>query len=1566
MTLDQDLAHEAVVELLAHQFAYPVKWIDTQDVLLGQQKKERVVEIGPSNTLTVMAKRTVASQLRDHDDAQWIRRDLLACEDDTEDVYFQRDPPAPGASTAAVDEAAAERPQSQTVVDEPAVVPAPAASRGPASKKADEPVTAKAILRAMIAQKLKKRPEEIQDQDSIKALAGGRSTLENEIVGDLVSEFGSVPERAEDVGVAALGDALQRGFRGSLGAQAAAMVEKLMGAKMPGGFAMSEARAHLDARWGLACGRQDSVLLAAAADPPPARLPDPPAARAFLDAKARRHLLDAGLPVDDPAPAHQNAAPSVDPEALRSITRDQEAFNRRQLELYARQLGVDLQAGLKASENAVAAAADLQDQLDLWNTEHGDAYASGIRPIFDPRKARSFDSSWAWVIQDAFTLFHRLLHDAPAPDDAEVQQLCNSISQRSTPKLLEALRYLQGICQKDSTDRHKAAEHAITSLIGRCETQQIPSFVFPAPVGGSSPCTHQIRRKSSGEWVRDEEATHSFHEVLRAVQTDGLSFVDRTVLITGAGRGSIGAEILGGLLAGGAKVIVTTSSYSSASINAYRDVYVNHAGPGSRLVVVPFNQGSQSDVEALVSYIYDRTGLGWDLDAVVPFAAISEGGREVDTIDSKSELAHRVMLTNVIRLVGAIKRHKQGAGYDTRPAQVILPLSANHGIFGGDGLYAESKIALETLFNKWYSESWSDYLSIGGAAIGWTRGTGLMKGNDLLAEEVEKLGIKTFSQSEMAANILALLDPEMMEAMEERPLYADFNGGLDTVHDLSERLRQIRKNITDADDIKRALAAEESLDNSEMAFDDVSEDDDAFFPRANIGLGFPDLPDFQSSLKPLGKLHGMVDLESVVVVAGFSELGPWGSARTRWEMEARGTFSLEGWVEMAWIMGLIKYAEHPTWQGIEQPAGWVDAKSSEPIQDHEIEGRYGEHIKAHAGIRIVEPELWDGYDPEKKQFFQEVVMQEDMEPFETSKDTAEAFKRRHGDHADVLDGKVYIKKGATLLIPKAAKFSHNVAGQIPTGFNPRTYGISEDIISQVDPITLYSLVCTVEALFSAGITDPYEIYQYIHASELGNCVGTGVGGVASAARMYKGRSMEKDVPKDVLQETFLNTVGAWINMLLLSSNGPIRTPVGACATAIESLDTAHDLIMTGKAKFCLVGGVDDLEEHMAYEFANMKATNNNELDAAHGRAPNEMSRPAASDRRGFLESHGCGLQVVCTAKLALEMGLPVYGILAFTGTASDKVGRSVPAPGKGVMVNVRERPAAFASPLLSLDYRRRQMTSRRSQIHEFKELELAQLEDEMAAMDIDKDSLEEYRTYREQHINSEAARQESDALRAFGNNFWRHHPEIAPIRGALATWGLSIDDLQVASFHGTSTIKNEQNECEIMQRQLTHLGRTRGNRILGVFQKYLTGHPKGAAGAWMLNGCLQIMHTGLVPGNRNADNIDPYLEQFDHIAFVNKSIQTTGIKAASVFSFGFGQKGTQAIVVHPKYLFAVLDEAVYDVYKRKTLQRRRVATAEFQQRMLNGTLFIAKDVAPFQGKREAEALIDPTSRLSSS
>ena len=77
-----------------------------------------------------------------------------------------------------------------------------------------------------------------------------------------------------------------------------------------------------------------------------------------------------------------------------------------------------------------------------------------------------------------------------------------------------------------------------------------------------------------------------------------------------------------------------------------------------------------------------------------------------------------MMLVNILRLMGAVKNKKASRNFVTRPTQVILPLSPNHGPFGNDGLYSESKISLETLFNHWSAESWGEYLGLAGAVIG--------------------------------------------------------------------------------------------------------------------------------------------------------------------------------------------------------------------------------------------------------------------------------------------------------------------------------------------------------------------------------------------------------------------------------------------------------------------------------------------------------------------------------------------------------------------------------------------------------------------------------------------------------------------------------------------------------------------------------------------------------------------------------------------------------------------------------------------------------------------------------
>ncbi|KAF2857556.1 fatty acid synthase subunit alpha [Piedraia hortae CBS 480.64] len=1692
--VEQELAHTLLVELLAYQFASPVRWIETQDVILGEKTTERIVEVGPADTLGGMARRTLAAKYEAYDAARSVQRQILCYNKDAKDIYYDVDPeeePAPAPTHSTAPPAAS---GNAPVAAPAAAPPPPAAGTGPAAAVADAPVGAVDVLRALIAQKLKKPLQEIPLNKAIKDLVGGKSTLQNEILGDLGKEFGSTPEKPEDTPLDELGASMQATFNGQLGKQSSSLIARMVSSKMPGGFNITAVRKHLETRWGLGPGRQDGVLLLGLTMEPASRLGSEADGKAWLDDTAQKYAASAGIDLSTgPAAGEGGTAGGgmmMDPAAIEALTKDQRALFKQQLELIARYLKLDLRSGEKAAIVGKQNEAALQAQLDLWNTEHGDFYAAGIEPSFTPLKARIYDSSWNWARQDALNLYFDVIFGRLKAVDREIVSRCLLIMNRSNPTLLDFMQYHIDHCPKDRGETYELARELGLQLIQNCkdvlghapvykdvsvptaprleidmkgnmkyEEAPRPSIrklehyvqemaeggkiseygnrakvqndlyrvykllrqqntvskscqlemkhlysnivrslamnegqIMPSESGrakGSKRITRagpvntkpgkvetvpflHLKRKEEHGWEYSKKLTSIYLQGLEEAARSGVTFQNKDVLMTGAGAGSIGADVLQGLISGGARVLVTTSRYSRQVTEYYQSIYARYGARGSQLVVVPFNQGSQQDVNALVEYIYDeKKGLGWDLDFIVPFAAIPENGREIDSIDSRSELAHRIMLTNLLRMLGAVKTQKALRGFETRPAQVILPLSPNHGTFGNDGLYSESKLALETLFNRWHSENWGNFLTICGAVIGWTRGTGLMSGNNVVAEGVERYGVRTFSQQEMAFNILGLMAPPIANLCQQEPVFADLNGGLQFLPNLKELMTRLRTELTETSEIRRAVSRESAIENKIVN----GEDSEALYKtvkvdqRANLKFEFPKLPDWQKEIEPLNEdLKGMVDLSRVVVVTGFSEVGPWGNSRTRWEMEAYGEFSLEGCVEMAWIMGLIKNHNGPL-KG-KSYSGWVDGKTGEPVEDKDVKTKYEKEILEHSGIRLIEPELFHGYDPNKKQLLQEVQIEEDLDPFEASKETAFEFQREQGEKVEIFElesgeYQVRLKKGATLLIPKALRFDRLVAGQVPTGWDAKRYGIPDDIISQVDPVTLYVLVSTAEALLASGITDPYEFYGYVHISEVGNCIGSGIGGTSALRGMYKDRFLDKPLQKDILQESFINTMSAWVNMLLLSSTGPIRTPVGACATAVESIDIGYDCIVEGKARICFVGGFDDFQEEGSYEFANMKATSNAEDEFAHGRTPKEMSRPTTTTRNGFMESQGCGMQVIMDAQLALDMGVPIYGILGFTATATDKIGRSVPAPGQGVLTTAREQVSKFPSPLLDIKYRRKQLDLRRRQIRIWQESELMYLQEEVAVMKQQNDHFNEseYMEDRAAHIEREARRQEKEALNSLGNSFWKQNPRIAPLRGALAVWNLTIDDLDVASFHGTSTVANDKNESDVICQQMKHLGRKKGNALLGIFQKYLTGHPKGAAGAWMFNGCLQVLNSGLVPGNRNADNVDKVMEKFDYIVYPSQSIQTDGIKAFSVTSFGFGQKGAQAIGIHPKYLFATLDRAQFESYKEKVEARQRKAYRYFHDGLINNTMFRAKDKTPYEETQQSQVLLDPMARV---
>ena len=330
--------------------------------------------------------------------------------------------------------------------------------------------------------------------------------------------------------------------------------------------------------------------------------------------------------------------------------------------------------------------------------------------------------------------------------------------------------------------------------------------------------------------------------------------------------------------------------------------------------------------------------------------------------------------------------------------------------------------------------------------------------------------------------------------------------------------------------------------------------------------------------------------------------------------------------------------------------------------------------------------------------------------------------------------------------------------------------------------------------------------------------------------------------------------------------------------------------------------------------------------------------------------------------------------------AADKISRSVPAPGQGVLTFARESHEASRSSLLSLDYRREQLEASLAQLLPTNEYKPALtftsglITPSASSDDFGSDSSDgvciDYESEKSAMNSSKVITQTNDVMlkakannirRLWGNQFRSQQPDISPLRASLAVWGLTIDDLNIASLHATSTKANDLNEPDVLNKQMRHLGR-KGAPLLAICQKSVTGHPKAPAAAWMLNGCLQAMDTGIVPGNHNCDNIDPALEEFEHLIYPTESLQVKEVKAFLLSSFGFGQKGGQMIGVAPKYLFATLDQATYVEYSEKCAKRKRLTNKEFAKAVMSNAIVKAASHSPYAKNHETMVLLDPLAR----
>ena len=100
----------------------------------------------------------------------------------------------------------------------------------------------------------------------------------------------------------------------------------------------------------------------------------------------------------------------------------------------------------------------------------------------------------------------------------------------------------------------------VTPRTRRSSSQFLRPQVVPTTLADDKIPLLHLKCKFAGAWEYSSNLTSVYLDVLNEIATSGTTFKDKNALLTGVGKGSIGVEIVKGLLSGGAHVIITTAT----------------------------------------------------------------------------------------------------------------------------------------------------------------------------------------------------------------------------------------------------------------------------------------------------------------------------------------------------------------------------------------------------------------------------------------------------------------------------------------------------------------------------------------------------------------------------------------------------------------------------------------------------------------------------------------------------------------------------------------------------------------------------------------------------------------------------------------------------------------------------------------------------------------------------------------------------------------------------------------------------------------------------------------------
>ncbi|MDE2748635.1 MAG: beta-ketoacyl-[acyl-carrier-protein] synthase family protein [Chloroflexota bacterium] len=207
--------------------------------------------------------------------------------------------------------------------------------------------------------------------------------------------------------------------------------------------------------------------------------------------------------------------------------------------------------------------------------------------------------------------------------------------------------------------------------------------------------------------------------------------------------------------------------------------------------------------------------------------------------------------------------------------------------------------------------------------------------------------------------------------------------------------------------------------------------------------------------------------------------------------------------------------------------------------------------------------------------------------------------------------------------------------------------------------TQFAIAAAFMAVEDAGLTvDGVSENGHRVATIIGTTLGSYEVG-ESGIRDWRDSGYKRANPMSIVN-ALPNMPGHYVSKVM-NAVGPLITPSVACATGIQAVGEASDLIRLGKCDMVIAGAVDAVI--FDYILAGFSATR--ALTRQYNDAPEQASRPFDADRSGFVLGEGGAVFIVESLEQARQRDAKIYAEVLGYAASSDAYHVAAPDPAGG-------------------------------------------------------------------------------------------------------------------------------------------------------------------------------------------------------------------------------------------------------------------------------------------------------------